>query len=429
MIGYKHEFRACPEGGSGRAFHEGERSLSSMEDTARSSILGLSFRANPRYELILFDRLSEDQKQLLGDLQKEAEFYGILRPREASGLSIKSVDRDTALLFLSLQEPGGLPGYVLRMYGAGSNAAITQLVLDSVLEVDGGEGFRTGAGAWGLVSTGEEPPEGDGMIARLSLEALRYGQELPITDIQQLSARLYFYNRAPLSPRWKKELPGREAVLRYLGIDGGGANRRALEEHWCEVKPAPPYDSGWLYWQRRHPRVATARGRHGHKLYVSPVCESLPAALPAVIEALSRSSATQFKMGSDAGGLLRPDKIVAYFGTLEEVMEAAHWLAERLRGCPAQGVPFTGQITGDGLMSRGADPPAEEQPLDWMQRESWRLWVTNRLATALLAARVAEGAVVEPWRFALQRIRLEGVDTENWTPSDRLWRQEEQGEE
>ena len=30
---------------------------------------------------------------------------------------------------------------------------------------------------------------------------------------------------------------------------------------------------------------------------------------------------------------------------------------------------------------------------------------------------------MEPWRFALERLRLEGVDTATWTPGALLWRE------
>jgi hypothetical protein len=117
-------------------------------------------------------------------------------------------------------------------------------------------------------------------------------------------------------------------------------------------------------------------------------------------------------------GLLRPDKIVAYFPDFERLAKAAEAVSARLGGVPAQGVPFTSEIGGDGLLSWGMDPPASELAA-WGGRESWRLWLTHRLARALLAARSAEG--LEPWRFALERVRLEGIDTASWTPAASLW--------
>ena len=65
--------------------------------------------------------------------------------------------------------------------------------------------------------------------------------------------------------------------------------------------------------------------------------------------------------------------------------------------------------------------------LSWMGRESWRLWLTNRLANALLTAKrtpaSSSASSLRPWQYALERLRLEGVDTSSWTPADRLWRQ------
>lgn len=49
------------------------------------------FRANPRYELLAFDRLPSEQKLLFAELQKDSDLFGILIPQPDSGLSFKSV--------------------------------------------------------------------------------------------------------------------------------------------------------------------------------------------------------------------------------------------------------------------------------------------------------------------------------------------------
>jgi hypothetical protein len=132
------------------------------------------------------------------------------------------------------------------------------------------------------------------------------------------------------------------------------------------------------------------------------------------------------KIGMDAAGLLRPDKIVAYFGSREDLDTAARELANELQGCPAHGVPFTAGIDDDGLLSWGIDPPESERPLSWLDRESWRLWIAKSLGAALAlakgAARPLAQQVVEPWRFAVERVRRHGVDVDTWTPADTLWR-------
>src|SRR5262249_57560169 len=94
----------------------------------------------------------------------------------------------------------------------------------------------------------------------------------------------------------------------------------------------------------------------------------------------------------DAEGLLRPDKIVAYFPTLDGLRTASDRLATRLDGCPAHGVPFTSELSGGGLLSWGVDPPASERLVNWQPQESWRLWLTNRLANALFTARAGGAA-------------------------------------
>lgn len=392
------------------------------------SILRRDFRASRRYELVLFDRLSPGERETLAELRKDPSFYGVLRPREDSaGLGFKSVDRDTALLFLTLGEPGPLPGYVAEMLGAAAPRTVARLVADGVLEIREGEGFVSGAAALALLAPVEEAGPGDavgGRLAVLSRAALRYAQALAVDDPLRLSWRIYGFNRRPLTPSWQRLLPSAGAVERHLGIEAGGRNRPALDRTW---QPGG-HGEFWLTWHARSARRESP-GREGavYKLYVSPAPESLEEGFGEILEALSASRAQQFKVGADAAGLLRPDKIVAYFPDFDRLSEAAGRLGDRLAGLPPHGVPFTAGISGDGLLSWGVDPPAAERsPLlgGW---ESWRLWLTNRLAVALLAARAAPAAAQgitapEPWRFALDRVRLEGVDTETWTPGALLWR-------
>ena len=104
-----------------------------------------------------------------------------------------------------------------------------------------------------------------------------------------------------------------------------------------------------------------------------------------------------FKIGDDAGGLLRPDKMVAYFGAREELDDVGAALRARLAGCPAHGVPFTAGLGDDGLLSWGLDPPESERALSWLGRESWRLWLAAKLGAAIAFAKTwsrrARGAV------------------------------------
>jgi hypothetical protein len=142
------------------------------------------------------------------------------------------------------------------------------------------------------------------------------------------------------------------------------------------------------------------------------------------MEVLTDSRAHHFKVGCDAPGLLRPDKMVAYFSSFESLQDAARRIGAALAGCETQGVPFTAALQADGLLSWGIDPAPDKVTLSWQEHPSWRLWVTNRLAVALVAARGARNSGLEPWRFALERLRLENVDTDTWTPTESFGRAE-----
>jgi hypothetical protein len=138
-------------------------------------------------------------------------------------------------------------------------------------------------------------------------------------------------------------------------------------------------------------------------------------ALQKAIEVAVETRATSFKVGKDVYGLLRPDKFVVYFDSFNDLAAAARRFEQELRGFRAQGVPFSAALTRDGLLSWGIDPVAEP-PRTGSQAESWRSWLTNRLAAALIQAKAVRLRRFAPWQFAMARLRLEGVDTREWAP-------------
>lgn len=375
-----------------------------------------AFRANPAFELVLFDRLEPREREALAELRKDPDFYGILRPHPgdtaASALGVKSVDRETALLFLTLREPGALPAYMRTMLGDGALRVVARLVADAILEVEEEGRFLAGAPALALFGERRTGNGGGGRLAEISLAALRYAQDLAEDDPLALSFRLYGYNRRPLTPAWKRLLPKGENVLAWLGIGPRGPRRSLLDRSWERTGGSTEW---WLSWRSRQDGDLSGGGATW-KLYISPVPEALPESFGDILEALAAAKAAQFKVGADALGILRADKIVSYFPSFERLAAAAEALEARLSGIPAQGVPFTSEIGGAGLLSWGVDPPREETSFGG--GESWRLWLTHRLSRALLSAR----SEPEPWRFALERVRLEGVDTDTWTPGALLWK-------
>jgi hypothetical protein len=409
-----------------------------------------TFRFNPDLELVLFDRLDTTLQARLSDLSRDPSFYGILRlanrALEASAAAplttTRPVDRETALLLLTLRTPGPLPQYARRLLGRDGGHAITNLVLDAVLEIEFAGAFRSGPTAidalsqeWpelGLDLRGvegeDEPP---GLVARLSIHALRHAARLPIDDVAALAGRLYRYNRLPLSPSAATDRDARSVSdADRLGLAGPDI-ATALERGWvCTDSSAT---DGWMSWGPRAAVQPTATLRGTVKLYVSPLPAAVPATLAASIAAATEHRALALKVGTGPYGLLRPDKLVIYFAHREHLQAAAARLATALDGVPAHGVPFTVAVTDDGLLSWGADPPTHAGGRgDWVGRtgtESWRSWLTTQLAAAIVAGRqgndpaASERSAV---RFALRRAAALQVDPVTWTPADTLWDEGEQ---
>ena len=223
------------------------------------------------------------------------------------------------------------------MFGERSNQEIAELVLDEVLEIEHEGRFVCGAGAYDLIY-GEQPAQpARAGLPQLTLDALKYAQSLDLDDTGPISARLYFYNRVPLSPRWVRQFPRTDAVAAYLGIDTGGANFRRLDTRWSKVELEPPMDA-WFQWRLKHARAPGQKTGQTFKLYISPQPEFVRRAFDAVLETLSESgTAPQFKVGNDAAGLLRPDKMVAYFWSLDALRTAADRIAGDAEGLPGPG--------------------------------------------------------------------------------------------
>jgi len=113
-----------------------------------------AFRANPRYTLVVLDRLSCAERQLADGAAGEANRYGVLRPQPDSGLELRSASADTALLFLTLAKPGPLPEYFVTRLGDEAERTIGRLVLDSVLEIEHRGQYLCGLQAGELVAPG-----------------------------------------------------------------------------------------------------------------------------------------------------------------------------------------------------------------------------------------------------------------------------------
>jgi hypothetical protein len=257
-----------------------------------------------------------------------------------------------------------------------------------------------------------------GVLWRLSVEALQSAAALEGDDPETLFEHLYTANRIPLSPRWLGRMPDTAAVRRELGLNSPTDVGALLAQHWLHLPEQ--VDTGWLMWVR--PGSGGELGSSGSevKLYVSPAIEALGPVFSEVVRVATFGRAEAVKVGAHVASLLRPDKLVVYFSSLDDLADAAHLLTQRLEGVPAHGVPFTAEISGYGLLSWGRDPPKRESA-SAEANLSWREWLCRRLAAALVEARSEAGPTRACWRSALERIRAEGVDTDRWSPTPDLW--------
>ena len=149
------------------------------------------------------------------------------------------------------------------------------------------------------------------------------------------------------------------------------------------------------------------------KLYVGPRADALPSVFGTIATHLAECGATQFKVGLGTFGLLRPDKVVAYFAARDELLACGERLARGLKGVPAHGVPFTAALSGDGLLSWGVDPQRPD-----LAGASWRQWITGILAEAV-AALDSERSAEDGTKAALARLASEGIDPATFAPTAR----------
>ena len=364
-------------------------------------------RSNPRFQLLPFDECDERQRVLLEPLAEDSNFFGILVPPDTSPAPAKSMSRDAALLFMTLREPACAPHLLTTLFGANVQERLQELLLDGVFEIERNGIFLSGTAA--LPQLSHDPRDKlNSRVAQLSHDAMLYLTAAEGLSPSDAAVRLYMYNRVPCTPALQRKFATDDDILAFLAP--GKALPKRLQKHWQRDVS----QEAWLVWHQ------PSSAGHGFKLFISPTLDCLPHTFQVAVDAFCQVKCSHFKVGRSAFGLLRPDKFVAYFETLEQVKEAAELIRASTSGITAQGVPFTGAIDTEGLTSWGMDPPKFEQVMAWQQHQSWRQWVTERVAVYTLAAKESgEQNVVE---FASRRIGLDGVNPDTWTPNLAIWR-------
>ncbi len=391
------------------------------------------FRTARGLRLVPYNRLANEARQLLASSTLEGDGFGVALPADDSGRVIE-VDTETALLFHVLEEAGPLPDHVLAILDEQTRHRLSDFILSGLLELQEGERFVSGAEAEGLMlNTGS----GEDATSRLSHQAIARLFQYPVQSSLQVIQRLYSHNRIPNSNLWRRRLIDDTA---FLGIS-------SLDAAWQSSDSA----TGWHYLSRASQQPGHHRDRvHDNadgcrdeaKLYISVQPNDLPDALAITANILKHHDCDSFKVGAGVEGVLRPDKLVAYFPSLDALRRAAEELAPAISGLSPQGVPFTAAFTPDGLLSWGVDP--DHNALG--ERKSWRQWVVERIAELHSEALAqmsmpgiqqkkqspseqssnvipSTGSPVEPEsssqlaiRWLLTRLQLDGIDTHTFKP-------------
>jgi hypothetical protein len=364
-------------------------------------------RANPHFRLVPYDLLPAQQPALQG-LGEDPDFFGLLVPPEGSSLPAKSVSRDAALLFMALREPVCLPWLLERLFGAHVQERLRPLILDGVFEVEECGRFLSGPTAAACFGSPKEAASAS-QLGRLCNDAIGYAAALEQLTVHEVATRLYLFNAAPATPMIHRRFADDRQLMQFLCQDEELA--RDLRSRWNREV----LGDAWLMWQR-----AVSNAESACKLYVSPTLEHLPRVFAAVVAVLSKVRCARFKVGRGGFGVTRSDKLVAYFGSLDELQKAADLIGRSVAGAAAQGVPFTAPIDPDGLLSWGMDPPRFDQVPAFQQVQSWRQWLTGRIAVYVLAAREAG---IDVQSFVRSRLSLDGVDPVTWNPDLAIWRE------
>jgi len=386
------------------------------------------YRLNPIFEITPVEKLTDSQKTRFSRVLERKRIHALLIAPDHTKITVKTLGRDIADFLQHLREPKRITDLPDR-FNEGPEAErkefIAKLVLDTVLEVQGGDGFISGVEAVSGVlfpsTATARRSVGDTLnrIQSLSLEAIGFVLESAAEDPRDISAFLYNFNRLPLCTRWRERFPDEEAVAGFLDLSsdntwtGMPGSVRMKSTGADAPEDTKIFDLFWRYWTFRE--QPEARETLNHKIYVSPLPEDLPAVFGIVRKMAAEGEAHSMKIGRHVTELLRSDKLIIYFAGHGAAIEFAAELAGKLARFEGQGVPFSYQPDRENpIVSVGVDPPKRLG-----ERNSWRRYITDRLALAVQdVRRTGTGDRIGRIRTYM---RMHGIDIDEWRPASNDW--------
>jgi len=374
------------------------------------NFLNAEFRTVPGLKLIPYNRLESGWNSNFADeiLFKDGFGVAMISSNEVQAVEIDEV---SALLLFVMQQSGVLPDFVIEEGDHRAQLRVFDLIHAGVLELKLNGKHYTKNSALQLLRDKDRVPPNSNLrengscnrlkLCQLSLNAVTSAIDSNESDVQVIQGILYRSNTIPISRKLKIQFE-----------DGAYEFSNLISKHfWTEAS-----SDGWFHYYPSH--RGSREFDYQAKMYVSPSPADFTKTLRIVADVFSEHDGVSFKIGSGIAGLVRPDKIVAYFTDKDTLIEVVQKAIPKLQHITAQGVPFTAQCTSDGLLSWGVDPHCNNEQGE-TERKSWRQWVVEKIAESLASMdhTYRNLSTSEIINIILDRLELEGVDLNSFGPN------------
>lgn len=394
-------------------------------------ILQYTFRLNPVFAVKPVAELTEKQRTSFRRILSGKNVYSLLHAPRGEKLSVKALNRELTEFLEHLAEPrkmSDLPPRFTEDAGKEMERLIVQLVLDDVLEIAVDGAFISGMEAVNAAlspavgAAGGAETEGTNDIRHISKTAIEFALRSPYKHPRDIAWILYNFNRIPMHRGHRRRLPDEKAVLRFLDLNEDGSwpgMSKAIRPISPERNDEGEYTAFYQVWRSwRIGRRKKGKETLGYKVYVSPLLDDLPAVFKLMREKLADCGAHAMKTGRVTSGLLRADKLIAYFRDISLALAFARELLGETASLEGHGVPFTYQLEGGGgMVSVGVDPPGA-----FGIENSWRRYVTDKLALAIQGAHRKGAADI--MGYIRTYMKIFGVDIDEWRPAAGDWTME-----
>jgi hypothetical protein len=355
-------------------------------------------RANPLYRVEFLDQAPPDRQDCVATAICEG----------GGDRTSRYLTLDEVVLLSALQTANSLFDS-LRKNIVNLDRVLATLVLDELIELHNGTDFVNGIAAFNRNNGSSVAPNG-AIVSRCSELGLIYALVLRHLPVKELAVRLYSFNSLPSTSLSNR--PDSKVFQTLTGVDISEPAPRVGGKNWM-VSRKP----GWLFFRRGDVR------KKPFKVYLCPRPEEAARVLPGFAAALAEFRDAVFKIAYPAQALIRPDKIVAYLSSFDDLQKFLSGLVRAMPSVSTQSVPFSAPVDDNGLFSWAVDPPG------FINRHisSWRSWITREMAASASAIpqHLSEEQAAAHLKTSLV---LKEIDCQSWLPRQELlsnqWRLE-----